>query len=712
MIAAYFVLVLLARTCFIGVANATTSAAGSISSRLAGLEMNQAYAKWKATTAAGQGGAIYTHSKLLSKGVGANGSPNGGESPSVGLHWAINGETKKIRVAVAVEATGWVGIGFPEMGGMPGADMLIFEGSLKKLYDAYSVAYERPKVDNQQDWTMLNSVTEEGLLLFEAERDLDTGDNMDRTFADDTSQLTSGTQLIAAWGETEEMHYHGPDDRLQAAVRFFADPTASSDKAFFDSVMEAESEGSVTLHLDDFTVPDRGATRYEWKCVTVADLVKEQGLPGDKPVHMIGYEMDLDPGSLLHHIVLYWDTRENISKCDPWHGPTSMMLVWNRGQSKSALFPKNIGMLLANQSAQAGAGLGIPPKSLRLEYHYENPKKIKGSKDSSGIRLHYSTKLREFTAGTLELADPQVKMVGKPIGDGLRHHTFSCPSSCTKTHLPPQGVTIFYELLHMHQKGQTMEIVHQRDGKDLNTARVEYFDFAFGAHVVQREYKVLPGDSFLARCTYKGDDKLQFGFEARREMCLGTIYYYPASVSAHMSCTVQSDVKECVPDHSAVTLSGYDALNRTFGIEISSVTDEPSILSSPVPNDRSSTGTIKQQSISNVNPAAKAATVVDHPSTRGKSTNATSNEHKEFLLLDKHLLIPGLSFLGLIAIYVSRRRLRNAINYKKVSEDEVGDGATVETCTPEYPWNRGEASATRFRSTARISARNNSTGTV
>jgi hypothetical protein len=113
-----------------------------------------------------------------------------------------------------------------------------------------------------------------------------------------------------------------------------------------------------------------------------------------------------------------------------------------------------------------------------------------------------------------------------------------------------------------------------------------------------------------------------------------------------------------------------------------------------------------------VNPAAKAATVVDHPSTRGKSTNATSNEHKEFLLLDKHLLIPGLSFLGLIAIYVSRRRLRNAINYKKVSEDEVGDGATVETCTPEYPWNRGEASATRFRSTARISARNNSTGTV
>ena len=127
MIAAYFVLVLLARTCFSGVANATTSAAGSISSRLAGLEMNQAYAKWKATTAAGQGGAIYTHSKLLSKGVGANGSPNGGESPSVGLHWAINGETKKIRVAVAVEATGWVGIGFPEMGGMPGADMLIFE---------------------------------------------------------------------------------------------------------------------------------------------------------------------------------------------------------------------------------------------------------------------------------------------------------------------------------------------------------------------------------------------------------------------------------------------------------------------------------------------------------------------------------------------------------------------------------------------------------
>merc|ERR1712086_733769 len=139
---------------------------------------------------------------------------------------------------------------------------------------------------------------------------------------------------------------------------------------------------------------------------TVADFVKEQGLPNDKPVHLIGFEMDLNPGHLLHHIVVYYDTKEKQSKCDPWHSATSMMITWSRGQSKTLFFPNNIGMLLADESERAGRGLGIRPKSFRLEAHYENPKRIKGLKDSSGIRLHYTTKLREVTAGTLQLADP------------------------------------------------------------------------------------------------------------------------------------------------------------------------------------------------------------------------------------------------------------------------------------------------------------------
>ena len=40
-------------------------------------------------------------------------------------------------LAVAVEARGWVALGFSEMGGMKGADIVIFETRNAKLIDAY-----------------------------------------------------------------------------------------------------------------------------------------------------------------------------------------------------------------------------------------------------------------------------------------------------------------------------------------------------------------------------------------------------------------------------------------------------------------------------------------------------------------------------------------------------------------------------------------------
>ena len=61
------------------------------------------------------------------------------------------------------------------------------------------------------------------MIIFEIERDLDTGDNMDHPFHDDTNLMSVGTRMIAAWGDTGEMHYHGPDNRLQANVRLFSD---------------------------------------------------------------------------------------------------------------------------------------------------------------------------------------------------------------------------------------------------------------------------------------------------------------------------------------------------------------------------------------------------------------------------------------------------------------------------------------------------------
>ncbi|CAM9950572.1 unnamed protein product, partial [Ectocarpus sp. 4 AP-2014] len=92
------------------------------------------------------------------------------------------------RVAVhAKAATGWAGVGISEMGGMEGADIVFYETATGDLTDAHSLVAGTPVVDEcTQDWTLLSAEVGDGSLVFEAERALDTQDDQDRVFSDDS----------------------------------------------------------------------------------------------------------------------------------------------------------------------------------------------------------------------------------------------------------------------------------------------------------------------------------------------------------------------------------------------------------------------------------------------------------------------------------------------------------------------------------------------
>jgi len=487
------------------------------------------------------------------------------------LHWKL--ENDEIHVGVAVEANGWVGLGLTEMGGMSGSDIVMFEAAKpKELHDMYGVQNGRPRMDHQQDWKFVDSFVEDGLLAFEATRKLDTGDSIgDWPIEDDSNLLFPGTKLIAAWGDTDEMHYHGAEDRLQASVRFFGDASSSTkdDTELFQEQMK-QSEGSIVIKMDDFHVNERYPTWYEHRCFTVTELTEKQGLPADTPIHLIGFEWLLDPGDYVHHIALYSSPSETIKKCDP-SGPHSFMHVWNKGQEKNYFFPADVGMLLADESENAGKGLGRVPKSFRLEIHYENQKKVKGARDSSGVRLHYTTKLRKHTGAIMEFGDPRVLLRDKPIGEGLQRHIFGCPASCTTNHVKPAGLTVLYEMLHMHKHGTTMQNVHKREGKEIRRSSVQYYDFDQGAQVVrQTQFKVMPGDSFDTYCNYNGTEKLSFGFEADREMCMAWLLVYPAA-DIHLSCSYRSQEKGCDGTYERTPIEDETMLGRIFGKEVTEV---------------------------------------------------------------------------------------------------------------------------------------------
>ena len=123
------------------------------------------------------------------------------------LHWSIIEEEESIKMALITKASGWSAFGIAESGGMPGSDIAVFtmsEDGIGVLMDYHATAYAPPELDNSHDdWTLVSSsLTQDGFLIWEAERLLDTGDVYgDRVFLNDAMDPSfPATKIIVAWG--------------------------------------------------------------------------------------------------------------------------------------------------------------------------------------------------------------------------------------------------------------------------------------------------------------------------------------------------------------------------------------------------------------------------------------------------------------------------------------------------------------------------------
>jgi hypothetical protein len=167
--------------------------------------------------------------------------------------------------------------------------------------------------------------------------------------------------------------------------------------------------------------------------------------------------------------------------------------------------------------------------SFMMEIHYNNPDRVEGMVDSSGVRFYYTTQPREFEMGILQLGDPYIRLLGAPVGNGLSSHSFSCSSGCSLEALQGQSVTVIREHLHMHQSGTRIVNEQIRGGEVIRAGALDFFDYRQQSNppVQQEPFQVLPGDSFNTVCYYRGQDGEEFGMPTRDEMCIAFIFYFP-----------------------------------------------------------------------------------------------------------------------------------------------------------------------------------------
>eukprot|EP00529_Nitzschia_sp_RCC80_P011609 CAMPEP_0113520084 /NCGR_PEP_ID=MMETSP0014_2-20120614/43882_1 /TAXON_ID=2857 /ORGANISM="Nitzschia sp." /LENGTH=621 /DNA_ID=CAMNT_0000417881 /DNA_START=159 /DNA_END=2024 /DNA_ORIENTATION=+ /assembly_acc=CAM_ASM_000159 len=499
--------------------------------------------------------SAYTNSIYLRGSDPSN--PQNGAS----VHWKV--DDSYVYIAVAARATGWLGFGIGEAGGMKGADMALFTASNPtELTDAYTTDELVPKIDDcSGDWELLNSNVGDDFIMFETKRLLDTNDPQDKPIIDDASNFISPHRIIAAWGDSDTWSYHGLN-RARGSIRFHG---LGDEEATFKAEMDKAAEGSFLVSSQEYTVPSNETTHYGYTCFSRQDLV-DQGVPDIDNVNVIGWEPVVEDANIayVHHFIVYGSTQGLCPDTTEISADQFQELsyVWAPGEGGLAL-PEYLGSPLFGENNF---------NAFMVEVHYDNPALTPGIIDSSGVRMYWTTQPREYQVGIMSVGDPNIGLFGQPVGDGLSKHEFICPSSCSET--VGQEVTVLREYLHLHETGKRIVNEQIRDGEVIRKGTVEHWDFHQNgnAAVQQEPFTVKPGDGFKTTCFYNDQRGATFGLASAEEMCMSFLYYYPRAmidageVSFPWTCGYDLGFPACDATYTGTSLTSDDELDREFGV--------------------------------------------------------------------------------------------------------------------------------------------------
>jgi DOMON domain/Copper type II ascorbate-dependent monooxygenase, N-terminal domain len=392
----------------------------------------------------------------------------------VALHWKVDDEN--LYLAVTARATGWVAFGLAEAGGMKGSDIVIFEvANPGILRDAHVLDVLLPIDDDCQDWVFKKSTIEDGFIIFEGYRKLDTLDSQDHFILEDSDSVIPAQRIIAAWGDDDTAKYHGLN-RAQGSIRWYG---GGDELELVHQKLIEQADGYFDLLVPNHTIIAK-ETDYVSFCFGWEPDVAPQGLSVNDSIEVIGVEAITCSESkpyVHHHTVTASTLPVNESRsCLSNDSYVYVIYAWAPG-SLPLILPDNVGFLMG-QGAESGVGDEVGGlQSFYLRVHYNNPKLVEGATDRGGIRVYYTHKKREFDVAIMGLGDSLTKLSGVSIPAGITQYEFGCPPGCSKLALD-EPVTVIQEYIHMHNEGMSAVTYQLRNDEVIRESRIDYFDFA------------------------------------------------------------------------------------------------------------------------------------------------------------------------------------------------------------------------------------------
>jgi DOMON domain len=241
----------------------------------------------------GRSNSRYPHSFFLSSAADA--------SLGVAVHYRLDAEKNFLHLALAARAHGWLSFGLSENGGMSGSDLLIYEAANSDVViDAYVLEERQPIVDDcASNWILQSSKQEafdDGFIMIEVSRALDTGDLQDHRVFNDTEFVIAPHRVIAAWGDEPTYGYHGLVNRARSSIRWFGD--SPSVQKSFSNRMAKDADAWFELRSNNHAVKPK--TEYAEFFFDYDDL-NGMGVPSDiDSMSMIAFEAIIDPRAANH----------------------------------------------------------------------------------------------------------------------------------------------------------------------------------------------------------------------------------------------------------------------------------------------------------------------------------------------------------------------------------------------------------------------------
>ncbi|KAG5898697.1 hypothetical protein JTB14_030647 [Gonioctena quinquepunctata] len=397
---------------------------------------------------------------------------------------------------------------------------------IKKPKDCHGVPKTQgsaPVRDEVDNYTLMRGIQNDTHTIIEFRRAFDTCDPDDYVLSSDT------VRMIWALHDNDPQHgaemvYH-EENRGSQSIHLLGPPPVPK--------MPLGHSRHWDVVFENLKVPNEMTTMYWCKIFKAPALNNKH--------HIVGFEplIGRDHSNMVHHMIMHeceldstddlavWEafSKENGRLCYAnmpplWDKCLTPLVAWAVG-SKGENFPNHVGLPLADKKNSF----------YMLEVHFDNPT-MKSASSTSGLRLHYTSELRENEGGILITGVAPSTLHFIPPYQAEYKTAGYCSIDCTKEVIPKDGINVVSVMLHSHLAARKLRLRHIRAMKELSPlAEDNRYDFDYQqSRPLSQDTPILPGDGLITECTYStlGRDKPTLGgYSTKDEMCLAFVLHYP-----------------------------------------------------------------------------------------------------------------------------------------------------------------------------------------